>query len=366
MKANLEKLKLEIYGESHGEKIGVLFGGLEGKIVHKYYIDSVLNRRKSGQNVWSTPRKEDDVVKFVSGIEESNGLIFINSTINAEIENKNIKSKDYNNINLKPRPSHADYVAYIKDGYIASGGGRFSGRMTAPLCIAGAIAKEILEQYGIYVGAYISKINNIDCGSYKNQKSFCNFEKKIKNAQKSDFPILDDSKRKNIEKLIETTAFNNDSVGGKIECVVFGAKAGQIGDALFEGLESKISYMVYSIPAVKGVEFGDGFDLISMLGSEANDQFKIENGNIFTITNRSGGINGGISNGMPIALSVAIRPTPSISKKQKTIELNSMKNTEIEIKGRHDTCIVPRAVVCVECAVAIAILDDILKGNEND
>lgn len=364
MKACFEKIKLEIYGESHAEKVGMNLDGVGGFTVHKSYIENVLSRRKSGKNVWSTPRMECDNIEYVNGFEQNGDNLFLDDCLVAEIKNSNIKPQDYKNVAIKPRPSHADFVAFKKDGEIKSGGGRFSGRLTAPLCIAGAIAKEILEQNGIFVGAYISSIKGIECGSYKDIdcKSLLEFEDCIRKVQSNSLPILNAKKRIDIENQILSASKNNDSVGGKIECVVFGIEAGKFGDALFEGLEGKISYSVFGVPAVKGVEFGDGFDLCHMFGSEANDEFFVENEKVFTKTNKSGGINGGISNGMPIALSVAIRPTPSIGKKQNTIELESLTNTQIEINGRHDACIVPRAVVCVECAVALALLDELLKG----
>ena len=304
MKGNFEKLNIEIYGESHAPEIGVRLGGLpRGCRLTLRDVDNLLARRKSVDGVWSTPRKEDDAPTIVAGLAKTNGGYEVNGDIDICIKNTNGRPNDYTNTLLIPRPSHADYVAYLRDGRITSGGGRFSGRMTAPLCIAGGIAEELLESADIRICAYISSIGGVSGSSYKTRKDVSlegiseSDEKRIK---QSNFPLLDESDSKELQERIALAARDGDSVGGTVECVVTGLEAGMIGDALFEGLESKIAYSVYAIPAVKGVEFGDGFGLAEMNGSEANDRYKFSDDKIVTVTNRSGGINGGISNGMPL------------------------------------------------------------------
>jgi len=368
MKGNFEKLKIEIYGESHADRIGVRMSGIpNGCTLSLAEMKNLLFRRKSGSGAWATPRKEDDEPIMLAGLKESGGGFVTDGDIDICIENKNVRPSDYKNTLCVPRPSHADFAAYAKDGKISSGGGRFSGRMTAPLCIAGGIAQELLKEADIRICAYIASIGNVSGASYKTDNAIAltgiseEDETRIKD---SGFPLLDESFKDRMLAEIGDARSQGDSVGGEIECVVSGLSAGMLGDALFEGLEGKLAYSIYAIPAVKGVEFGDGFSLSELRGSEANDCFRIENGKVVTKTNRSGGINGGITNGMPITLRVAVRPTPSISKRQDSVNLETMRDCPIDIKGRHDACIVPRAVPCVEAAVAIALLDEMLKLRE--
>ena len=350
---NGEKLKIEIYGESHAEKIGVKVSGMPKFTFNADELNDFLARRKASGQVFSTARKEDDIPVF-SGVDGTT----VNGDFTAEIFNKNVKSSDYGELYGKPRPSHADYASYLKNGTLDyRGGGRFSGRLTAPLCVAGGIIKQYLKSLGIEVSAYVQSIGTV------NGKSYLDGEIKrseIAAAQKSGFPSL--SKADEMLSEIAAAKSDLDSVGGVIECLVFGLKGG-VGDNLFEGLEGKISSLVYAVPAVKGVEFGAGFKLTEMRGSAANDQMEFSGGEVKFLTNNSGGINGGISNGNVISLRIALKPTPSIAKKQKTVDLINKKSVEIEIKGRHDACIVPRAVPCVESAVAVAIADELLKNN---
>lgn len=361
MKANLKKLKLEIFGESHSDEIGMELGGLKaGEILSLSAVQSFVDRRKSGQNAWSTPRKENDKVIFISGFKDDDGAVTDGGTIRAVIKNTDIKSDDYESIKNLLRPSHADYAAYLKGG-ISSGGGKFSGRMTAPLCIAGGIAKEILKKRGIMLGAYVSQIGNAKGKSYNDIEVT---PQMLLDAQSRNLPTLDKSCEAAMIKEIEEAKKCGDSVGGEIECVVFSPPKG-LGDAMFDGLESAISYLVFAVPAVKAIAFGAGFDFVSMRGSIANDAFRIDNGNIMTETNNNGGINGGVSNGMPLTLKVAVKPTPSISVEQKTVDIANKRNTTIKISGRHDTCIVPRAAVCVEAAVSLALLDEMLAFEHN-
>ncbi len=355
MKANFKNIKLEIFGESHAKQIGVKLSGVpSGESIALEDIQTFLDRRKSNSS-WSTPRKEDDIVLIQSGIVDgvTNG-----EEICAIIENKDIKKSDYSSLLNKPRPSHADYTAYLKDGEISTGGGRFSGRMTAPLCIAGAIAKQFLQKRGVEILSYISQIGSIKAPSYTDTIVS---KELIECAQTKQLAALCP---RSIEKMIaevESVKAKGDSVGGEIECVVFGFPAGY-GDALFDGLEGAISYALFAIPAVKAVAFGLGFDFAKAYGSSANDAFAYKGDKVITLTNNNGGINGGISNGMPLVLKVAIKPTPSISLVQKSVDLLKKENTTIKIEGRHDACIVPRALPCVESAVALALLDCYLEG----
>lgn len=358
MYSAFENFKLEFFGESHSEEIGFVLKGLPSKIaVSKAEIQKFVDRRKSGANAWSTPRKEDDIVVLDSGIE--NGFTTGESII-GHIKNTSQRKGDYDKLKDTPRPSHADYVAKVKFGndVALSGGGKFSGRMTAPMCAAGAIAKQILEKMGVKIGAYVLQIGKIRAKSYDDQEiSYGEIEK----AQNLTIATLGGE-----EKVIEFTQEvlsakqDGDSVGGMIECMVFGLEAGY-GNALYDGLEGRIAASVFAIPAVKSVEFGAGAKLAEMRGSQANDSFYYCDNKVMTKTNNSGGINGGISNGMNVTLRVGFRPTPSISKPQETVNLATGENTIIEISGRHDACIVPRAVAVVEAAVGLAILDCVLS-----
>ncbi len=343
-----KNLSLEIYGESHQEKIGAIVKGAPKFTFDNDKLLKFLDRRKAKSSAYSTSRKEDDlpVFKNVTNCQ-------INGDFQVDIYNNNTKSSDYDNLYGKPRPSHADYASYLKEGNLNyKGGGRFSGRLTAVLCAVGGIFKEYLENMGIYVHAYVSKVGKVDGRSYLDGEI-----RREELLNLGDFPALSNGDK--MLEHIKEVKLQGDSVGGVIECIVYGMKVG-VGDNLFEGLEGKISSLVYSVPAVKGVEFGSGFNLAEMKGSDANDCLSYVNGKVEILSNNAGGINGGISNGKEITLRVAIRPTPSISKPQKTVDLVNKENVEIVINGRHDACIVPRAVPCIESAVAIALVDEIM------
>ncbi len=346
-----DRIRLEIYGESHSPKIGVRASGFPAFEFSEKKLIEFLNRRKASSAVYSTKRKESDIPVF-TGIE--NGRV--NGAFTAEIFNSDTRGADYGNLYGKPRPSHADYAWHKRDGTLDfTGGGRFSGRLTAPLCIAGGIARQYLESKGIYVEAFVSSVGEIKGRSYKDGAISAKEIPALRDG--GDFPSLD--KKQEMLCLIKRVFSERDSVGGRVDCVVGGVPAG-LGDNLFGGLESKISYLVYAVPAVKGVEFGDGFNLSESRASLSNDELYYDGeGKVRFYSNRSGGINGGISNGDNITLSVAFRPTPSISRTQRTVDLVNKTNTEINITGRHDACIVPRAVPCVESAVALALLDQI-------
>lgn len=339
------KLRIETYGTSHSDKIGIVIEGMPRMKINRALLNNMLLRRSGGNGLGTTPRKEADEVEFIHGVKDDE---IISSSLEAVIFNKNVRSSDYNELYARPRPSHADYAWYLKEGQLDfSGGGRFSGRLTAVFTVAGALAMSYLNQKGIQIRAYVSSLGGIRGYTYKNKSEI----------RLSDLPLeLSEQQRDKLLKTIE----DKDSVGAVVECVTFNFPSGY-GNDYFEGLESELSSLLYAIPGVKGVEFGLGFDISSLCGSVANDQlYYSKNGKVETKTNHAGGINGGISNGMSITISVAFRPTPSIFKKQNTIDLQTKTNTEIQIKGRHDSCIAIRAVPVVESAVALALLDVML------
>ena len=347
-----ENLKLSIFGQSHGPAIGMTLDGIPaGQPVDLEALQQFLNRRAPGQNAWSTPRKEEDRPEFLGGVLDG---YTCGAPIAADIYNKNTRSGDYDNLKSCPRPGHADYTAQIKYGGFqdAAGGGHFSGRLTAPLCIAGGLCKQWLEEMGIRIGAHIVKIGQMD-GKY--------FDPVDPEFDKVGhiFPALSAEKAEQMQENITMAKENGDSIGGTIECAITGLPAG-IGEPMFGGVESKISQIVYGIPAVKSITFGNTADL----GSENNDGFVCKNGVLGTLTNHCGGILGGITNGMPVIFSVSIKPTPSIAKAQQTVNMKTGEITMLEIKGRHDPCIVPRAVPVVEAAAAIAIYDLILGNTQ--
>jgi len=331
-----ENIKISIFGESHGVAIGVVIDGLPaGVTLDLEFLRAEMRRRAPGFCEFSTPRKETDEVEILSGVY--NGIT-TGSALCGIIRNTNTRSQDY-----KPhllRPGHADFTAFIKYGGFADprGGGHFSGRLTAPLVFAGAIAKQILRERNIDINARIVRIGQACIES--------NAEFTANSCE------LHDSFK---EEILRAKA-SGDSVGGAIECVINGIPAG-VGAPIFSSVESKISAMMFSVPAVKAVEFGAGVAFAEMRGSNANDEFYVENGEVRTKTNNNGGVNGGISNGMPIVFRATFKPTPSISMSQNTVDIEKMKNTTVEIEGRHDPCIVPRAVVVVEAAAALCILD---------
>ena len=353
-----ENLKLSIFGQSHGPAIGMTLDGIPaGLPVDLEKLQKFLNRRAPGQNDWSTPRREEDRPEFLAGLLDG---FTCGAPIAAVIHNKNTRSGDYSNLKDCPRPGHADYTAQVKYGGFqdAAGGGHFSGRLTAPLCIAGGLCKQWLEEMGISIHAHIYRIGGI----------FDDYIDPVSPATDQispSFPVLNPRAGKLMQDTIACARARGDSVGGTVECIVTGLPAG-IGEPMFGGVESRIAAIVYGVPAVKGVEFGAGNDAAALPGSINNDAYTIENGEIKTLTNRAGGILGGITNGMPVIFRAVIKPTPSISQPQQTVSLSRMENTTLEIKGRHDPCIVPRAVPVIEAAAAIAIYDMILGNTQTN
>ncbi len=340
---------LTLFGESHGESIGAVLDGLPAGIdVDIEFIKSQLLLRSPIGEI-STPRHEEDNFIIHSGVFEGKTT---GTPICITIPNENTKSKDYSKTRFALRPGHADYTANIKYGGFEDyrGGGHFSGRVTAGIVAAGAIAIKTLVKKGILIGTHICR-----CGGV-NDTNFSDFEKEIKILNEKHFAVIDDTtKEKMLEKILSAKS-EGDSVGGVLETAIIGLPAG-IGEPWFDTLEGLLSKAIFSIPAVKGVEFGAGFAISDMLGSEANDEFYCENGEIKTKTNNNAGINGGISNGMPVIMRCAIKPTPTISKKQNTVNIETGENITVAFTGRHDPCIVHRARVVVDSVVAIVLCD---------
>jgi len=353
----LNILRLSVFGESHGAAIGMTLEGLPaGCEVSFADVQTYVDRRKS-RAAFATPRREEDTVEFLSGFKDGRTT---GAPVAALIRNTNANSTDYGKLKSIPRPSHCDYAAGVKYGGFCdlAGGGHFSGRLTAPLCIAGGIAGQLLAAHGIRAAAYIGELGGSKMSTYKDGLPAI---EEIRKAHECALPILGEEKRREAEAQLGAARKAGDSIGGVVELVIYDVPAG-LGGPLYEGLEGRLAAMLYAIPAVKGVEFGKGFSIAAMKGSQANDAFFIENGNIGTRTNHSGGINGGISNGMAITARVAFRPTPSIALPQESVDLESKTNVTFAVGGRHDACVVPRAVVCVEAAANLVILDAILEN----
>ncbi len=325
-------IKISVWGQSHSEAIGVTIDGLPAGIkIDTDKLKRFMARRAPGQSQYTTPRKETDEPHFLCGLVDG---ITCGAPLTAVIYNKDTRSGDYKNICDIPRPSHADFTAHIKYGgnQDVRGGGHFSGRLTAPLCIAGGICLQILEKEDILINAEISSIGGVDTST------------------------------EDMLAEIEKARADGDSVGGIIKCTVTGMPVG-IGEPMFDGVENKISQAVFAIPAVKGIEFGNGFECAKMRGSENNDEFYMQDGKVKTRTNNHGGILGGITSSMPIVFNTAIKPTPSVGIEQNSISFSKNKNEKLIIKGRHDPCIAIRAVPCVEAACAIAIYDLYISNN---
>ena len=351
-------LKVSVFGQSHGAAIGVVVDGLPaGEEIDLSELQRFLDRRRPGKSPLSTARNEGDVPEFLSGLEDGRTC---GAPLCAVIRNSDQHSKDYDGLADKPRPGHADYTAWVKWKGQADmrGGGHFSGRLTAPLCIAGGIARQILARRGIYVGAHLREVGGIADVPFPLHPTAELFEE----ITAKPFPVLDDGAGERMQEAIMTAKMDLDSVGGVIECAAIGLPAG-LGDPMFDGVENRLAAALFGIPAVKGVEFGAGFEASARRGSENNDAFRVENGKIVTETNHAGGILGGITTGMPLVLRAAFKPTPSIAREQRTVSLSALENTELTIHGRHDPCIAHRAVPVVEAVTACVLLDLLLEGN---
>lgn len=350
-------IKISIFGESHGNAIGINIDGLPSGF--EIDMDKVLfemGRRAPGKNQLSTARKEADFPEILSGFFEGKTT---GTPLCAIIRNGDTRSKDYAKTKDFMRPGHADYSGYERYSGFNDyrGGGHFSGRITAPLVFAGAICKQILESKGITVGAHISSIRNIEDDSF-NPTNISSQE--LLDIRNKELPLINDSLEEKIKHTIMQAKYDGNSVGGTIECAVVGIKPG-VGNPFFDSVESTLAHLMFSVPAVKGIEFGKGFGMTSLLGSEANDEYYYDGDEVKTKTNNNGGILGGITNGMPILFKVAVKPTASILKEQNTVDIKNKKDVKFRIEGRHDPCIVQRAVPVIEAVTAIGILD-LIKG----
>jgi chorismate synthase len=354
-----KKLTISIFGQSHSPAIGVNIEGLPAGIaVDMDALRKFLARRAPGQNELATARTEEDTPEILSGLV--NGIT-CGVPLAAIIRNNDTRSADYRELRDIPRPSHADYAAHIKyKGHQdVAGGGHFSGRLTAPLCLAGGICLQILHTLGIEIGAHILRIGGAEDDAFDPVRiSAADFAL----IRGKPLPLLRHEAGDSMRAVILEAKEKGNSVGGIVECAAIGLPAG-LGDPMFDGIENRIAGIVFGIPAVKGIEFGSGFGGAERTGSQNNDSFYMEVGSVKTTTNNSGGILGGITNGMPVLFRTAFKPTPSIAMAQESVSLSRSENTVLQIKGRHDPCIVPRAVPCVEAAAAIALYDAYLDAN---
>lgn len=354
---------ISIFGESHGNALGINIDGIPaGTELNLDFISEEMKRRAPGKSELTTSRTEKDEFEILSG--------FVNGRTTGTplamiIRNTNQKSKDYGEIVKKPRPGHADWAGLSRyNGFNdIRGGGHFSGRITAPLVFAGAVAKQILKEKGILIAAHVKSIKDIQDRDFE-EKDIT--QENIDRLRNMILPVLNENIVPDMEKTILKAKEEKNSVGGIVEIMITGIKAG-IGDPFFESMESELSRMIFSIPAIKGIEFGAGFDIAKMTGYEANDEmYYDEKGDVKTYTNNNGGITGGITNGMPVNFKVAVKPPASIGKKQRTVNTETKKNDFLEIIGRHDPCIVPRIVVVLEAAAAIVVMDRIMETAKKD
>ncbi len=348
-----KKVIIEVSGASHSESIDVKVSGLPaGEAIDTDAVNDFLKRRQGGNARYTTARKEKDEPEIISGLADGK---LTGDILAARFVNSNARPGDYKKMRTVPRPSHADYVAYVKYGnnIDMSGGGFFSGRMTLPMCFAGAVCMQLLERRGIKIRAHMLSVGDVK------DTPFDPIEDDAPHLSGHALPVVSEAAGEEMERLMERVSADGDSVGGCIECKVTGLSAGA-GDPIYDSVESVISYGMFGIPAIKGIEFGEGFGVCSDYGSKSNDGFCIRDGKVRCETNNSGGIQGGITNGMPVIFRVAVKPTPSIYKPQKSVDLEKMEECELVIEGRHDACIVPRVVPCVEAMTALTLCDILL------
>ena len=350
-----KNINIMIYGGSHDEQIGVIAKGLPaGFPIDREELLAFMKRRAPGQNSMSTQRREADIPEFLSGVGADGCLT--GETVHAVIKNTNQRSQDYSNLSFVPRPSHADFPARMKYGESVDlrGGGHFSGRLTAPMCIVGGICLQYLRSRGIEVCAHVYSIGDV-CDTPFDPVRVGGTEFSIL-RKRQEMPVLCEQAGEKMRMLIEKARAEGDSVGGIIECAVTGLPAG-LGEHIFDGIENRVSGIIFGIPGVKGIEFGEGFGFADLTGSRANDPMRIRDGKIYTVTNNNGGINGGITNGMPVTFRCAVKPTPSISREQESVDLSTMKNEQLTLKGRHDPAIIHRARVVVDSITALVLWD---------
>lgn len=350
-------LQLTIFGESHGSAIGVVVDGLPiGLSVDEEAVARDMARRAPGQDPTATARREADRVRIVSGLYRGHTT---GAPLCGLIENTNVRSGDYEAMQRLMRPGHADYAGYVKYRGMNDprGGGHFSGRLTAPLVFAGALCRQALAARGIEVGAHIASIAGVEDAPMDPVGVDAQTLRALRDAR---FALLDPAREAAMRARVEEARLAGDSVGGSIEVAAVGVPAG-LGAPFFDSLESTLAHLLFSIPAVKGVAFGDGFGLCAMRGSGANDAMRVQDGRVTCETNHNGGVTGGITNGMPVVCRVAVKPTPSIAQPQRTVDVSCMADAQMEIRGRHDPCIVPRAVPVVESAMLLALTDLLLE-----
>ncbi len=351
-------LRVSVFGQSHGQAVGVVVDGLPaGEAVDLEELQSFLDRRRPGKGPLSTARRETDAPRFLSGLE--NGVT-CGSPLCAVMENADQHSPDYEALRDVPRPGHADFTAWVKWGGQADmrGGGHFSGRLTAPLCAAGGVAKQILARRGVFIGAHLLEIAGVADVPFPLQIGPALFEE----LAAKPFPVLDDGAGERMQSAILAAKGDLDSVGGVIQCAAVGLPAG-LGEPMFGGLENRLAAALFGIPAVKGVEFGAGFAAARLRGSENNDPFVLKDGEIVAASNHAGGILGGISTGMPVVFQLAVKPTPSIGRPQRSVSLSAREERELVVHGRHDPCVAHRAVPVAEAVTALVLLDILLEGN---
>lgn len=353
-------IRISIFGESHGPGIGVTIDGLPaGEVIDSDELLVQMARRAPGRDVTATPRREADLPEILSGVLDGKTT---GAPLCALIRNTNTRSGDYQNLTALPRPGHADFTGFVRYGghNDVRGGGHFSGRLTAPLVFAGAVCRQILARRGVSIGAHIASIAqarddsfdpvNIDVGL-------------LDRLSHSSFSLINPDAEASMRDAVERARQELDSVGGVVECAAVGLPVG-LGSPMFDGVENVIASILFGIPAVKGVEFGDGFGAATLRGSQHNDPYRMDGGRVVTETNHAGGILGGITTGMPLLVRAAIKPTPSIAQTQRTVNLSTGVDAQLSIQGRHDPCIVPRAVPVVESAVALALLNLMAEGNK--
>jgi len=349
-------IKLQVFGQSHSEMLGVVIDGLPaGYVIDLQQVQAFLDRRRGGQNAYSTARAEADTPRIVSGLLDG---ATCGAPLCALFENQDMRSKDYNALSAVPRPSHADY--YADEKYFGAqdfrGGGHFSGRMTLALCFAGAICAQLLEKWDVHVGAHIEQIHHVLDSPYDP------LNVSLDDLRHEGFPVNDPAVEEVMKQAMLDAAAEGDSVGGIIECAVIGLPVGA-GSPLFAGVENQLAQAIFAVPAVRGIEFGAGFEAAGMLGSEHNDAFCINEGAILHKTNNAGGVVGGLTTGMPLIFRAAIKPTPSIGKEQDSVNLETLENVKLKIEGRHDPCIVPRAVPAIEAVTAFVLADILVNSH---
>lgn len=353
-------IKVSIFGQSHSAAIGCVIDTIPAGVrIDLAALYAFMERRAPGRNAYSTSRAEADLPEFISGVlpdkDDPNVLITCGAPLCAIIRNRDARSSDYSEFADIPRPGHADYSAEIAftSYQDVRGGGHFSGRLTAPLCIAGGIIKQMLEQRGIFIGAHVSSVGPIEDLRYHPVRVS---RKDLLTVLENPFPTLDRTRGELMTSLIEEVKAEGDSIGGCVECAILGLPAG-LGSPMCDGIENRLAKELFAIPAVKGVEFGRGFEAATLKGSENNDSFVTNGQSIVTATNNCGGILGGISNGMPIIFRCAVKPTPTIMKEQESVSLSGMENTVLKARGRHDPCILSRVIPVFEAVAAIVAAD---------